>query len=139
MFLSRGFESAHGLVLHRPALDVAEGMICLTKTFLDWKFCNHILKKKPNCIEKAQNPTAHTPSPATISWKLNTLSIYSLLFLMSSVDLSACPGSAPRDAHQSHVAISGERAGGDGAAELALPGGDGQFPAQHSAAAEDSD
>lgn len=58
---------------------------------------------------------------------------------MSSVDLSACPGSAPHDAHQSHVAVGGERAGGDGAAELALPGGDGQFPAQHSTAAEDSD
>lgn len=33
--LSCGFESAHGLVLHRPKLDVAEGMICLTKPFLE--------------------------------------------------------------------------------------------------------
>lgn len=108
---------------------------------LSWigNFANHILEKKPNSTEKTPNPPPpHPPRPL---WKWNTLTafIYSLLFSMCSADLSACPGGAPRSAHQSHVAVGGERAGGDGAAQLALPGGDGQFPAQHGTAAEDSD
>ncbi|XP_027517938.1 deformed epidermal autoregulatory factor 1 homolog isoform X2 [Corapipo altera] len=55
------------------------------------------------------------------------------------VNLSPRPGRAPHDPHQGHVAVGGERAGGDGAAELALPGGDGQLPAQHRPAAEEPD
>lgn len=58
--LSCGFESAHGLVLHRPALDVAEGIICLTKTFLEWKFHKPYFKKETEQHRLNQTPSPHT-------------------------------------------------------------------------------
>lgn len=66
-------------------------------------------------------------------------SLYTLFLPFFSANLAPCPGSAPHHSHQSHIPLGGERAGGDGAAELAVPGGDGQFPAAHGPAAEDSD
>lgn len=79
-FLSWGLESAHGLVLHRPALDVAEGMICLRKTFLDWKFCKLYFRKETKQHRKKPKPTTTHKHPTL--WKWNTLTVYIFSFVL---------------------------------------------------------
>lgn len=99
--MSCSFESAHGLVLHRP--DVAEGMICLAKTFLDWKFCKPYFKKETKQHRKNPKPTCVVPPPTPHFMEMKCPNCLYILFcslcpVLTSLPALAVPPTTPTKA-----------------------------------------